>query len=165
MAFDTFLKIDGVPGESTDDKHKDWIEILSYSSGISLHTTGAQSSSGAAAAQRADFQDFTVVKPLDKCSPKLALACASGKPIKEVILELCRAGGDKFKYMEYKMSNCVVTSCRPGGSSKGSDTVPLEEVTFNFAKIEWTYTQMKRADGSGGGNVAANWDLTKNKGA
>jgi hypothetical protein len=29
-AFDSFLKIDGIPGESTDDKHKDWIEVISY---------------------------------------------------------------------------------------------------------------------------------------
>jgi type VI secretion system secreted protein Hcp len=164
MAFDSFLKIDGIPGESTDDKHKDWIEILSYSTGITQRSVGTHSS-GSAGAERADFQDFTVVKPLDKCSPKLALACAQGKAIKEVTLDLCRAGGDKFKYMEYKMSNCVVTSCRPGGSSKGGESVPLEEVTFNFGKIEWTYSQMKRGDGSGGGNVAANWDLTANKGA
>ena len=29
-AYDAFLKIDGIAGESTDDKHKDWIEILSF---------------------------------------------------------------------------------------------------------------------------------------
>ena len=34
MAFDAFLKIDGIPGESTDDKHKDWIEVLSFDFGM-----------------------------------------------------------------------------------------------------------------------------------
>jgi type VI secretion system secreted protein Hcp len=29
MAFDGFMKIDGIPGESTDAKHNGWIEILS----------------------------------------------------------------------------------------------------------------------------------------
>ena len=164
MAFDAFLKIDGVPGESTDDKHKDWIEVLSYSTGVSQTPSGSASTAGGASSGRADFQDFSIVKALDKASPKIALACAQGKHIKEVKLELCRAGGDKVKYMEYKLSNCMITSYRPGGSALGGETLPLEEVSFDFGKIEWTYTQQKREDGSGGGQVAANWDLQANKG-
>jgi type VI secretion system secreted protein Hcp len=163
MAFDAFLKIEGVPGESTDDKHKDWVEIYSYSFGISQPTSGSASTSGGATAERANFQDFTIVKSLDKASPKLALYCADGTHIKEVKLELCRAGGDKVKYMEYKLSNCVISSYRPGGSAQGGEALPLEEVSFNYGKIEWIYTQQKRADGAGGGQVAAGWDLQINK--
>ncbi len=162
MAFDAFLKIEGIPGESSDDKHKDWIEILSYSTGISQATSGAASTGGGASSERADFQDFSIVKALDKASPKLALACADGTHISSISLELCRAGGDKVKYMEYKLTNCIVSSHRPGGSAQGGETLPLEEVAFNFGKIEWTYTQQKRADGSGGGNVASGWNLEKN---
>ncbi len=164
MAFDAFIKIDGVPGESTDDKHKDWIEVLSYSWGISQPKSASASTAGGASAERADFQDFSIVKALDKASPKLALACAQGKHIKEVIFELCRAGGDKVKYMEYKLSNCIITSVRRGGAAQGGETLPLEEVSFDYGKIVWTYTQQKREDGSGGGQVSANWDLQTNKG-
>jgi len=163
MAFDAFLKIEGIPGESTDDKHKDWIEVLSFSFGISQAISGSASTSGGATAERANFQDFSIVKTLDKASPKLALACADGTHIKEVKIELCRAGGDKVKYMEYKMSNCVISSYHPGGSSQSGQTLPLEEITFNYGKIEWIYTQQKRADGGGGGQVAAGWDLQINK--
>ncbi len=159
MAIDCFLKVDGIPGESTDDKHKDWIEILSYSSGLSQMASGTASSSGGATTARADFQDFSVVKALDKASPKLAVACADGTHIGEVTLELCRAGGDKLKYMEYKLSDCIISSCSIGGGGGGE---PAESLTFNYGKIQWTYTQQKRADGSGGGNVAAGWDLEKN---
>ncbi len=162
MAFDAFLKIDGVPGESSDDKHADWIEILSYSSGVSQTASGSASSGGGASSERADFQDFSIVKTLDKASPKLAVQCASGTHIKEIVLELCRAGGDKVKYMEYKLSNCIVSSVRPGGSSGGTETLPLEEVSFNYGKIEWAYIQQKRSDGSGGGQIAGGWDLMKN---
>lgn len=163
MAFDAFLKIDGIDGESTDDKHANWIEVLSYSTGLSQTASGSASTAGGATSQRADFQDFSIVKALDKASPKIAVACADGTHIKSVILELCRAGGDKVKYMEYKLSNCIISSVRPGGSSAGNETLPLEEVAFNYGKIEWTYTQQKRGDGSGGGQVAAGWDLEKNK--
>ncbi len=163
MAFDLFLKIDGLPGESTDDKHKDWIELLSFSMGISHPATAG--STGAAAAARPAFNDFLVVKAQDKTSPKLALGCASGYRTKEIKLELCRASGDKFKFMEYKMSDCAVSSWKPGGSAKGADSKPVEEVTFSYNKIEYTYSQQKRPDGSGGGNVSSNWDLKANKGA
>jgi type VI secretion system secreted protein Hcp len=163
MPFDAFLKIDGIPGESTDDKHKDWIQILSFSMGITHPGTLGQS--GAVAAARADFHDFSIVKLNDKCSPKLSMACAKGERIKEIKLDLCHAGGDKFKFMEYKMNDCAITSWKPGGTPYAANPLPVEEVTFNYHKIEWTYSQMKRPDGSGGGNVASNWDLMANKGA
>jgi type VI secretion system secreted protein Hcp len=160
MPFDAFLKIDGMPGESTDDKHKDWIEVLSYNWGASQLASATASSAGGATAERANFQDFSIVKTLDKASPKLALACADGTHIKDVTIELCRAGGDKVKYMEYKMSDCIISSVSVGGGGGGE---PTESLTFNYGKIEWTYVQQKRADGSGGGQVAAGWDLEKNK--
>lgn len=159
MAFDAFLKIEGIPGESTDDKHKDWIEVLSFSNGISQPASATASSAGGATAERANFQDFTISKLLDKASPKLMLACADGTHIKEVKMEICRAGGDKVKYMELKLSNCIVSSVSIGGG--GGE--PTETTSFNFGKIEWIYTQQKRADGSGGGQVAAGWNLETNK--
>jgi type VI secretion system secreted protein Hcp len=163
MPFDAFLKIDGIPGESTDDKHKDWIEILSFSSGVTQATSGSASTGGGATAQRADFADFSIVKTLDKASPKIFKACADGTHVKVITIELCRAGGDKLKYMEWKLSNAIISSYRPGGSSHGGEALPLEEVSFNYGKIEVAYTQQKRADGSGGGQVAAGWDLQLNK--
>jgi type VI secretion system secreted protein Hcp len=162
MAFDAFLQIDGIPGESTDDKHADWIEVLNYEFEIKQPTSASKSSTGGASSERADFKDFSIKKALDKASPKIAIACADGTAIKSVILELCRSGGDKVKYMEYKMSNCVISKVSPAGESKAPETLPLEEVTFNYGKLEMVYTQQKREDGSGGGQVAAGWDLQKN---
>jgi type VI secretion system secreted protein Hcp len=161
--FDSFLKIDGITGESTDDKHKDWIEVLSFSHGISQPTSATASSAGGATSARCDHADFTIAKQLDKASPKIYEHCSSGQHIKSVVVEMCRAGGDKVKYMEYKMGDVIISSVRPGGSAKGADAVPSEEVSFNYGKINWTYTQQKRADGSGGGNVTGGWDLSANK--
>ena len=162
MAFDAFLQIDGIPGESTDDAHADWIEVQSFSVGITQTTSGSASSGGGASAERADFQDFSIVKALDKASPKLAIACADGTHISEIILELCRAGGDKLKYMEYKLTDCIVSSWQASGSAEGVEALPSEDVFFNYGKIDLTYTQQKRADGSGGGNVAGGWNRETN---
>ncbi len=162
MAFDCFLKLEGIDGECTDEKHEKWIEVLSYSHGVSQPASGSISSGGSLSAERCDHQDFSVVKTLDKASPKLSLFCCNGKHIDTVTIELCRAGGDKQKYMEYKMSGVIVSSVRPGGSSQGGESLPLEEVSFNYGKIEWTYTET--AEGKIGGNVETHWDLVTNKG-
>ena len=160
MAFDAFLKIDGIQGESTDDKHKDWIEVLSYGWGVSQPASATASSAGGASHQRADFNDFSIAKAMDKASPKIALSCASGTVAKTVTLELCRSGGDKVKYMEYKLANVIISSVSIGGGGGGEVS---ESLSFNYGKIEWVYTQQKREDGSGGGQVAAGWDLQLNK--
>jgi type VI secretion system secreted protein Hcp len=100
------------------------------------------------------------VKPLDAATPLLFVACAKGEHIKEVVLELCRAGGDRLKFMEYKMSEVTVSGVTVSGDG-GRD--PTETVSFTYGKIEQTYVKQKHADGTGGGNVQAGWDLQANK--
>ena len=161
MPFDAFLKIATVPGESTDDKHKEWIETLSYSWGASQAAGGSASATGAHAGQRVDIQDFSLTKRLDKASPKLFLACCTGEHIADVTLELCKAGGDKQKYMTYKFTDVMVSSVRPGGSAHAGEAVPLEEVSFRFAKVQLEYIPVDKT-GKPQGQVPAGWDLAKN---
>ncbi|MFO7497030.1 MAG: type VI secretion system tube protein Hcp [Desulfobacterales bacterium] len=160
MPANAFLRIDGIKGESTDDKHREWIEVLSFSWGCSQQAGASQVGSGGRSSGRADFADLTIVKPLDAATPLLFKACATGEHIKEVILELCRAGGDKLKWMEYKMSDVTVSSVAVSGGGGGD---PTESVSFNYGRIQQTYVKQKRADGTGGGSVLAGWDLQANK--
>jgi type VI secretion system secreted protein Hcp len=99
MAFDAFVKIDGIEGESTDDKHAGWIEVLACDAKVSQRVSSTASSVGGASAERADFSDFSFVKELDKASPKLALACAGGTHINTIIIEFCRSGTDKVTFI------------------------------------------------------------------
>ncbi|KPC50386.1 Hcp family type VI secretion system effector [Amantichitinum ursilacus] len=163
MAFDAFLKIDGIPGESTDDKHKEWIEIKSFNHNLEQPASATASSSGGATAERVNHDTFDIVHLLDKSSPKIAEACCTGKHISSVTLELCRAGGDKVKYLEVKLEQVVVSKVATNGTTAGADGFPTEAVSFSYGKIKWTYSQQQRADGSAGGNVSAGWDLTANK--
>ena len=158
MAFDAFIKIDGIDGESTDAKHADWIEIISFNCGVDQKASATASSVGGASAERADFDKFAFSKLLDKASPKLAVACAGGTHINNIVVEVCRSGTDKVKYMEYKMTNCIISSVK---TSAGGD-FPGEDVAIDFGKIEWAYTVQKRQGGGASGNVAGGWDLQKN---
>lgn len=164
MAFDCFLKIATIPGESTDDKHKEWIELLSFNHGVSQMTSGSVSSGGSRTAARCDHQDFSVSKSMDKASTKIALACCNGEHIGEVEVHLCRAGGNKEQYMSYKMSDVTISSAQVSGSSMGGD-VPDESVGFAYGKIEWTYTELDHKTGAKKGDIAAQWDLHSNTGS
>jgi type VI secretion system secreted protein Hcp len=162
MAFDAFLKIEGVDGESRDAKHEKWIEILSYSWGVSQPQAGTRSSAGGMTAERADFGDFSVIKVLDTATPTIFLHCASGKHFPKATVELCRAGEDKQVYMEFKFDDVAISSYRPGGARGGQETLPLEEVSFNYGKVQLVYHPTSPRTGKTEGNVPAGWDLEKN---
>lgn len=162
MPFDCFLKIDGIEGESTDDKHKNWIELLSYSFGCSQAVGSSVSTGGARSGERVNIQDFSIMKVLDKASPKLFVNCCNGTHIKDITVEICRATGEKEKYMEYKLDDVMVTSYQPSGSSGGE--IPVESIAFNPAKVTLTYTATDHDTGKAAGNVTGNWDQATNKG-
>ena len=165
QAYEMFLRIDGIPGESTHETHKDWIEVLSYSHSVYLPSSGSRSSGDTRTAERCDHQDFSVVKMLDKASPILALLCCNGQYIGEIRLELCQATGDKNRYMEYRFSDVIITAIRPGSSGLSGGARPLEEVSFNYSQIEWSYTAYDPDTGLPEGNVGAKWDLETNTGS
>lgn len=162
MGKDIFLKISSIPGQSRDDNHKGWIELLSFNHGVAQPINGA-ASAGPRPAGRSDHQDFTIVKALDKASPKLFLACCNGENIPEVVIEICGATGKKQKIIGYKLSNVMVRSVRPGGASQDDTNAPLEEVAFAYSKIEQEYVE---TDESGPkGSIKANWSVVENKGS
>lgn len=163
MAFDTFIKIDGIPGESSDEKHSEWIEVIQYDHKIDQPASSTASSVGGATAERVNHGTFNFTHQLDKATPKLLEACCTGKHIKEITVEFCRAGGDKIKYMEIKMEQVLISKVENTGASTSEIGYPTEKVSLSYGKIKWTYTQQKRGDGSAGGNVSAGWDLTANK--
>ena len=156
-AVDAFLKLDGIPGESTDKRHEDWIELLSFSHGINQPASTLGSSCGTRSAERADFSDLSIVKIVDKASPKLQEARVNGAHIPNVTLELCRPAGDKkVCYFTIRMENAIVTSYQFGGSN--TDNNPTESVSFDYCRAEWTYTTTDQKTGKPTGNFAGTWD-------
>ena len=162
MAVDYFLKIDGVPGESMDSKHKGEIELLSWSWGATQ--TGTAAVGGGGGAGRVDFRDFKFLKYLDKASPKLMLGCATGQHLKSALLYCRKAGGEQQEYLKITFSDVMVSSYQPSGTATEAQPLPMEEIAFNFGKIEMEYREQKQ-DGTLGGAVSANYDLKGRKGA
>jgi type VI secretion system secreted protein Hcp len=153
---DYFLKIDGIPGESLDDKHKDEIQLVSFSWGASHDA--APHGGGGGGAGRAHFQDFHFTMHVNKASPQLFLATVSGKRLKEASLTVRRAAKVKLEYLKIKFSDVLVTSFE---EAAGDGEAPEEMVGFAFGRIELDYKPLQ-ATGALGGSVKAGWDLSKN---
>ena len=155
---DYFSKIEGVEGESTDDKHKNEIDVLSWSWGET--NSGSHSRGGGGGAGKVSMQDFNFVMTANKATPKLMLNCASGAHIGEATLTCRKAGTEQQEYLTIKMKDLLVSSYQTGGSS--GDVVPVDQISLNYSKIEFEY---KPQDESGqlGAAVKAGWDLKANK--
>ena len=161
MAVDMFVKFDaGIDGECTDAGHVDWIELSSYSHGVSQPVSGV-SFTGGMTGGRADFQDMTFVKTLDKATPLLNIACCKGTHIPEIILELCLATGEKHVFTRYTLTDSVITSVVAGGDSRGQEVKPIETVKVAYSKIKWEYTPID-AKGSPGSASDKTWNLATN---
>jgi type VI secretion system secreted protein Hcp len=162
MAFDAFLKIDGIPGESMDEQHPEWIEVLSFSHSIDQPASSTASSVGGATSERVNHRALKVIHHIDRASPKIYDACCSGKHLNHVRLEVCRSGGKKLKYLEIQLEQVLISGVQIQGNPDVNG-FPHEILDLSYGKIRWIYTQQKRADGSGGGNISAGWDLTSNR--
>ena len=161
-AVDYFLLIEGIKGESSDTKHKETIEIESFSWGVSNPGSATHGAGGGGGAGKVSFQDFHFTTRVSRASPKLFLACASGEHIKEAKLFCRKAGGDQQDFYTVTMSDLLVSSFQQGGESS-SDALPLEEISINYSKIQLEY-RPQRADGSTDAPVRGGWDLGKNVG-
>jgi len=160
VAVDYFLKIDGVAGESRDSKHKDEIELQSFSWGAHQVTPQAGGGGGGAGAGKVSMQDFHFVMRTNKASPKLFLACASGQHLKSAVLTARKAGKDQQEFLVYKFTDLLVSGYQTGGS-EGTE-VPVDQVSFNFAKVQTEY-RPQNPTGQLGTAVTAGWDVKANK--
>jgi type VI secretion system secreted protein Hcp len=156
---DYFLKFDGIEGESQDAKHKNEIDLESWSWGANQTGTFASGSGGGAG--KVHMQDFHFVMKVNKASPKLMLACASGQHVPKAVLICRKAGKDQQEYLKVTFTEVLVSSYQTGGSAQG-DVMPTDQISLNFAKIEVEYKEQK-PDGSLGGAVQAGWDVKANK--
>jgi type VI secretion system secreted protein Hcp len=154
---DYFLKIDGIEGESTDSKHSKEIELLSW--GWSETNQGSMASSSGGGGGKVAMGDFSFSMHVNTASPKLMLACASGEHIKKATLTCRKAGKEQQEFLKIDFTDFLVSAYTTGGSP--GETVPVEQISFNFTQIEIKYKAQK-ADGSLGGEIPAGWNLKTN---
>jgi type VI secretion system secreted protein Hcp len=158
MAVDMFLKLDDVKGESADDKHKDEIDVLSWSWGITQSATGHVG--GGSGSGKANVSDIHITKYIDSSSHKLLKSTATGTHFKEALLTIRKAGEKPLEYIKITMKEVLISSISCGGS--GGEDKLTENITLNFADVDYVYTPQK-PDGSGGSALPFGYHIAQNK--
>jgi len=161
MAIDVYLYIDGIKGESNDDRHKDWIECRSVSFGVEQPKSATASTGGGHTAERCEHRDIVISKLADLSSPILLQTCSAGRTIPKAKFEFMRADaqGERVKYYEIEIENVLIGAV---SSAVEEGDILGEDVALKFSKIKWKYTQQKISGGAGG-NTSGGWDLATNR--
>lgn len=132
MAFDMFLKIGDVKGESLDKVLREWIDVRSFSFGE--HNSGSAQLGGGGGAGKATFEDFRFTTGHGRHAVPLMQAVALGTHFPTAELRLRKAGEVPFEFLTIKLQEVLVTSYDLGASD-GVD-VPSEAISLSYAKIE-----------------------------
>ena len=158
MAVDIFAKIGDIKGESIDAKHKEELEVLSWSWGVSQ--SGSMSSGSGQVQGKASFNDFNFTHHVDKASPVLLKACATGEHIKEATITVRKAGKEQHEFLVIKMSDVLITGVHMNNS--GDPAATAEGVAMQFAKVDLEYKAQK-ADGTLEAGLHFKYDIKANK--
>ena len=156
--FCAFADIKGIKGDSCDEKHREWIDVL----GIEWGVAQPAATGGGASQERADFDDLTIVKMFDAASPVIYGYCARGSKIDKIVIDLCHVAGDRHTFGVIKVSKATISRVQVTSAAGHWAVVrPVEIVSFRYKKIEWAFTAVD-LDGKPGGKITGGWDLGSN---
>ncbi|MEO8999872.1 MAG: type VI secretion system tube protein Hcp [Rhodanobacter sp.] len=140
MSLDMHLKLEGggvtFKGESKHDKHKDEVQVLAWSWGMSQSGSFNSGSAGGGAG-KANIQDISITKYIDKSSTAFIKALVTGDHMKTVTLSCSKAGGKQEDYLIIKLTEAMVTSYSTGGS--GGEDMLTENISISFAQFDVEY--------------------------
>lgn len=143
---DVFLKLGDIKGESTDDKHKDEIDILSYSQQFSNSATiGGGGGSGVG---KVTCGAVTVAKNIDRSSPQIIRLAVTGNHVPTAVITFRTVGGQQIEYYKVTMTNAIVTSI--GQSDTADPARIVENITLLAEKFKFEYTTQSPSGGFGG---------------
>lgn len=159
MATDMFLKLGDIKGESRDQAHRDEIEITHWAWGLSQ--SGSMHSGTGGGAGKVNIANLKLKKALDRSTPNLMMACASGTHYPEARLVVRKAGGpNSVEYLVIVLMEVLVTSYDV--RTEDSSDILHESLALNFAKVEVSYQPQKAEGGKDGGAVKFGWNIREN---
>jgi len=155
MAVDMHIEIAGVEGEARKAGKEGLIDVLAWSWGLS--NSGSMHLGGGGGSGKADIQDISLTKYVDKASATLMLKCAKGEHLDSATLTVAKSGGESLDYLVIKLTKVLVSSVSTGGSG-GEDRL-TENVTLNFEKVEVNYQPQDAKGAADGGTIDMVWDV------
>lgn len=158
---DAYLKIEGINGESEDDRHKNWIEVSNVLYAVNQPRAETVSTAGGLTSGRAELFPVNFTKLADIASPVLLQTCAAGKTIPKAVFEFMRADSDgkPIPYFKIELENLMIASITPDSGDGG---LIQERVQVAYARIKWNY-QRQSIWGGAQGNTSGGWECSANK--
>lgn len=152
-----YLHVEGLEGDVTAAGHEGWIECGSMDFGMGRNIQTATGSSQERESSAPTLSDVTIVKNMDKCTPKLFEQACIGTS-KLVKIDLVQTGEQLDTYMSYELTDSLVAaySTNTGGER------PTESVSFNFTKFEMKYTPYDNKH-KPGSPIPAGYDVSLGK--
>ncbi len=157
MAVDMFIRIGDIKGEAQDAAHKDEIDVLAWSWGMSQSGTMHVGGGGG----KVSVQDLSVTKWIDKASPPLMMACSDGSQFPEAVLTVRKAGKTPLEYIVVTLNDVIITSISTG--SNGGEERLTENVTLNFSGVHFDYQPQKPDGSKDGGQIKYGWNIAANE--
>jgi type VI secretion system secreted protein Hcp len=139
------LSIEGIHGPDESSP------ILSVSGGLT--SMSGVDTGGGGGVGKVNFQDIHVLKPVDQFSPKQYMFGALGRNLRAVDINVFRQGTQDVE-LSYRLEECTISSIQQSG---GGNQTPVESLSFNFAKIQVTFTPLS------GPPVSFCYDVRQNK--
>lgn len=153
-AYDAFLKIEGVEGEATDSVYVGWAQVRSFRTG--LNPPAAETS--------ARPWPLHLVKSLDRTSPLLARACATGAVLPQVKLDLLRRTRDtRVRFYRIELADVVVVRTAMSATTAETSGLPVEQIELAAARWSWRYTEFE-LDGRRLHDLETMWDSASQTG-
>jgi type VI secretion system secreted protein Hcp len=160
MATNIFLQLDGIKGGSTDEKHKDWIEIFSWSHSFDQPSMPISRSGGqAATTAMCNHSPISITKILDESTYAILKTVWTGDVLPNAKIECFRAGKDPIKYLEISMEKVIISGYSIG--AQGDADIPAENITLTYGKVTYNHIPYKRG-GDEGGNQPVSHNLETN---
>jgi type VI secretion system secreted protein Hcp len=164
MATNIYLKIEtpDIKGESTDSGHKEQIEILSWSHGVSQTTSPTRSTAGSGTVERANHQDLTFSKYADISSTDLIKSCWAGTHHNKVTIAQFRSAGNAgadVEFLSIELEDVVISSYSIGA---GSGDLPIETISLAYGKVTYKYDPADEKTGKSAGSKPVSHDLKTN---
>jgi type VI secretion system secreted protein Hcp len=157
-----YMNLKDVPGQSTDEGHKGWILIESFSMPI-FRSIPAGAKDNERTQGDTTPGDVIVTRTVDKSSPKLEIACADGTLFKEVQIHLTNQVNKKQEtFYELKLTNVIISSYSMSANKSG-DPLPHEDVSLSYTDFEVIYHTIDPETGENKGKVPVKYSLGKNK--
>jgi len=158
MAFDAYLKLDGIDGASKDGAHGDQIDLEEFNVGVEQEPATRR---GATSAGRTDIKPITFVHIFDKSVPLLLKKCAGGEKIASGKVSVNQTMlGKTVEVMSVELTDIVISNVEikavPKGTAGESGSQPGGEL-YCYTTVVPAIVAVVNTDG----NIKGGYDQVK----